>query len=52
MLRSELESAAIDAFLDAVVAKYEDKVLYAPGFEPPRRDEPPADEATVEESTP
>ena len=52
VLRSELESAAIDAFLDAVVAKYEDKVLYAPGFEPPRRDEPPADEATVEESTP
>ena len=48
LLRTELESAAIDAFLQALVAKYEGHVLYAPGFEPPTS----ATQAPAEESTP
>lgn len=53
LIRTDKESAVVDAWLAALQAKYIGKVLYAPGFEPP----PSVDEEATagdgaEESTP
>ena len=62
LIRNEREAGVVEDWLQALEAKYENKVIYAPGFEPPPSVEPPADEAPpaepqaddapAEESTP
>lgn len=58
LLRSERESAVVEAWLAALEAKYDGKVLFAPGFEPPPSEDAaspadtPAEDAPAEESTP
>ena len=52
LIRSEQESTVVDEWLTALEAKYEGKVLYAVGFEPPPTDEPVDEDPSIEEAPP